>query len=85
MRITGTAPRSTGRARPAIAIGFGNQVRSYILAPQQLVKDLRTGIEVTDAAAVLDGDLDQFLRASLAHGIGRRRARDPLAAEPCGE
>ena len=51
-------------------IGWGHQIRSYVLQPYQMVKDLRTGTENTDAFRVLDGDLDRFLEASLAHGLG---------------
>ncbi len=50
-------------------IGWGHQIRSYVLQPYQMVKDARTGYENTDSAAVLDGDLDGFLEASLAHGV----------------
>jgi peptide chain release factor 2 len=51
-------------------IGWGHQIRSYVLQPYQLVKDLRTGVENTNPAAVLDGDLDAFLEAALAQRIG---------------
>jgi peptide chain release factor 2 len=47
-------------------IGWGHQIRSYVLQPYQMVKDLRTGAETSNTAAVLDGDLDQFMEASLA-------------------
>ena len=47
-------------------IGWGHQIRTYVLHPYQMVKDLRTGIETGNAQGVLDGDLDQFLEASLA-------------------
>jgi peptide chain release factor 2 len=47
-------------------IGWGRQIRSYVLQPYQLVKDLRTGVETSDTAGVLDGDLDAFMAASLA-------------------
>ena len=50
-------------------IGWGHQIRSYVLQPYQMVKDLRTEHEDTDAFGVLDGDLDGFLEASLAHGL----------------
>jgi len=50
-------------------IGWGHQIRSYVLQPYQLVKDLRTGVETSGTGAVLDGDLDRFLAASLAHRI----------------
>jgi peptide chain release factor 2 len=51
-------------------IGWGHQIRSYVLQPYQMVKDLRTGVEKGNAQAVLDGDLDDFLEASLAQRIG---------------
>ena len=47
-------------------IGWGHQIRSYVLQPYQLVKDLRTGVESTNPQAVLDGDLDEFMEAALA-------------------
>jgi peptide chain release factor 2 len=47
-------------------IGWGHQIRSYVLQPYQLVKDLRTGVESTNPPGVLDGDLDEFMAASLA-------------------
>jgi peptide chain release factor 2 len=55
-------------------IGFGHQIRSYVLHPYKMVKDLRTGVESGNPQAVLDGDLDRFLEASLAQGVGSRRA-----------
>jgi peptide chain release factor 2 len=62
-------------------IGFGHQIRSYVLAPYRLVKDHRTGIEVGNTDAVLDGDLDAFidayLRQRLAAGRGAGAAERP--------
>jgi peptide chain release factor 2 len=47
-------------------IGWGHQIRSYVLQPYQMVKDLRTGVSTSSTGAVLDGDLDQFMAAALA-------------------
>jgi peptide chain release factor 2 len=47
-------------------IGWGHQIRSYVLQPYQMVKDLRTGVQTSNTGAVLDGDLDQFMQAALA-------------------
>jgi peptide chain release factor 2 len=51
-------------------IGWGHQIRSYVLQPYQLVKDLRTGVESRTPDDVLDGDLDPFMAAALAQAIG---------------
>ena len=50
-------------------IGWGHQIRSYVLQPYQLVKDLRTGVESTSPQDVLDGKLDEFMEAALSHRI----------------
>ncbi len=55
-------------------IGWGHQIRSYVLAPYQMVKDLRTGVEKGNPAAVLDGDLDAFMAAALAQRVGATRS-----------
>ena len=55
-------------------IGWGHQIRSYVLQPYQMVKDLRTGVEKGNPAAVLDGELDDFLAASLASRVGATRS-----------
>ncbi len=51
-------------------IGWGHQIRSYVLQPYQMVKDLRTGVEKGNAQGVLDGDLDDYLEAALSQRIG---------------
>jgi peptide chain release factor 2 len=51
-------------------IGWGHQIRSYVLQPYQLVKDLRTGVESRTPQDVLDGDIDPFMAAALAQAIG---------------
>jgi len=50
-------------------IGWGHQIRSYVLQPYQMVKDLRTEVETSNTQAVLDGDLDMFMEASLASRV----------------
>ncbi|MBB3173564.1 peptide chain release factor 2 [Endobacter medicaginis] len=62
-------------------IGWGHQIRSYVLAPYQLVKDLRTGVEKGNPDAVLDGALDEFMAASLAQRVGATRSEASATAQ----
>jgi peptide chain release factor 2 len=60
-------------------IGWGHQIRSYVLQPYQMVKDLRTGVQTSDTGGVLDGDLDPFMEAALAQrafGTGPEKVED---------
>jgi peptide chain release factor 2 len=60
-------------------IGWGHQIRSYVLQPYQMVKDLRTGVSTSNTGAVLDGDLDEFMQAALAQkafGTGPEQVED---------
>ena len=62
-------------------IGWGHQIRSYVLAPYQLVKDLRTNHETSNPSAVLDGDLDAFMAAALAERVGATRSEASAQAQ----
>ena len=66
--------KANAEAAAKTDIGWGHQIRSYVLQPYQLVKDLRTGAQSTDPQKVLDGDIDAFIEAALAQRVvGRRR------------
>ncbi len=76
--------KANAEAAAKTDIGWGHQIRSYVLQPYQMVKDLRTGVQTTDPQRVLDGDLDPFMEASLAARVkgGAVDAHGGLARRP---
>ena len=66
-------------------IGWGHQIRSYVLHPYQMVKDLRTGVEKGNAQGVLDGDLDDYMAAALAHKISGGTGAETEGAKGSGD
>jgi peptide chain release factor 2 len=69
MELQKREEKANAEAASKTDIGWGHQIRSYVLQPYQLVKDLRTGTQSTDPKAVLDGDIDSFLETSLAQRV----------------
>jgi peptide chain release factor 2 len=70
--------KANAEAASKTDIGWGHQIRSYVLQPYQMVKDVRTGVESGNPAAVLDGEIDAFIEAALAQ---RMRGGEPGAAK----
>jgi peptide chain release factor 2 len=71
--------KANAEAASKTEIGWGHQIRSYVMQPYQLVKDLRTGTQSSDPQGVLDGDLDTFLETALAQkmsGVGPAKVED---------
>jgi peptide chain release factor 2 len=69
MELQKREEKANAEAAAKTDIGWGHQIRSYVLQPYQLVKDLRTGAQSTDPKAVLDGDIDDFIEAALAQRV----------------
>ncbi len=72
---------STAQENAKTDIGWGHQICNYVLAPYQLVKDLRTGVEKGNPDAVLDGELDEFMAAALAARAGATRSEASAQAQ----
>lgn len=62
-------------------IAFGHQIRSYVLQPYQMVKDLRTGFQTSDTGGVLDGDLDEIMQSCLAQKLNEEKTGKKVAYE----
>ncbi len=69
MELKRREEKANAEAAAKTDIGWGHQIRSYVLQPYQLVKDLRTGAQSSDPRAVLDGDIDDFIEAALAQRV----------------
>jgi len=69
MELKKREEKANAEAASKTEIGWGHQIRSYVLQPYQLVKDLRTGTQSTDPDAVLDGEIDPFIESALAQRI----------------
>jgi peptide chain release factor 2 len=76
--------KDEARAGVKMEIGFGSQIRSYVLAPYRLIKDHRTGFEMGDVDRVLDGDLDGYIEAFLQSFVkkGEKAAKERKAVAP---
>ena len=79
LRKRETEAQAVREAKPEI--GWGHQIRSYVLHPYQMVKDVRTGVEKSAVQAVLDGEIDGFLEAALAARIESGPSRGGKAAD----
>ncbi len=69
MELKKREDKANAEAASKTEIGWGHQIRSYVLQPYQLVKDLRTGTQSTNPSAVLDGEIDSFIESALAQRI----------------
>jgi peptide chain release factor 2 len=69
MELKKREEKANAEAAAKTDIGWGHQIRSYVLQPYQLVKDLRTDAQSTDPQRVLDGDIDRFMEAALAQRV----------------
>jgi peptide chain release factor 2 len=65
--------KNTQNANEKGEIGWGSQIRSYVLHPYQMVKDLRTNVELGNTQSVLDGNIDMFIESALALKVGMKR------------